>query len=351
VVEAHQRPDSKEREVQPSDVKPGDVLLFHGKSFVGWAIRAVDGTTVNHAAVALPGGMLAEAGGRGLQKRAIPLPGGGEFILVRRLDGSAALDPVVARATVLLDEGHLYAYQQIVLLAVLCLTRRVPLPRLARRLVRSALDHAAKAVMDLLPVGASWMICSEYVWRSFHEALEGDADAFELQLAGISFGDDGGETLLDWSIANAAEIEIRPPVAFGGVEPPADPTMRVAAIEADLAPLVADYAASLYAEGVISEQDLPPILDPSFGPAPELPPQPTDEELLSSIATFAINYTAAQGQMPVADPSFGAVGSAIAAAALKGALQGLKKIEVEGNFVTPGDLLKTPSLTEVGQLG
>jgi hypothetical protein len=262
------------------------------------------------------------------------------------VQGTADLDPVVNRATAPLNEGHLYAYQQIVLLAVLCLTRRIPLPRLAR----SAVDHAAKAVMDLLPVGASWMICSEYVWRWYEEATDAQPDPYELLIAGVSFGEQD-ESMLDWSIANVAGIEICPPVAFGGTEPPADPTIRVAAIEADLAPLIAEYANSLCAEGLISDEDLHPILDASFGPAPELPPEPTDEELLSSIATFAINYRAAQGQLPVADPSFGAVGSVIAAAALKGALQGLKKIEVEGHFVTPGDLFKTPSLIRVGRLG
>jgi hypothetical protein len=298
--------------------------------------------------------MLAEAGGKGLQKRAIPRPGGGEFIRVHRLQASTELDPVVNRATALLNEGHLYAYQQIVLLAVLCLTRRIPGPRLARRMVRSALDHAAKAVMDLLPVGATWMICSEYVYSSFHDAVEGDSDVYELSVAGVSFGAPaaGGEpTLLDWSLEHADDIEIRPPVAFGGAEPPGDHAMRVAAIEADLAPLVLDYASRLYDEGLIGEEDLPPLLDPSFGPPPPLPPEPSDEEMLASVASFSIAYGAAQGQMPSADPAFGAVGSAIAVAALKGALDGIKKIEVEGNFVTPGDLLRTPSLKEVGRLG
>ncbi len=338
---------------EPADVSPGDVLLFHGNGFVSWAIRAVDGTEVNHAAVALPGGMLAEAGGKGLQKRAIPRPGGGEYIHVHRLKASTELDPVVGRATALLNEGHLYAYQQIVLLAVLCLTRRIPLPGLARRMVRSALDHAAKAVMDLLPVGASWMICSEYVYRSFDEAVDGEPDPYGLSFAGISFGvpADGEQTWLDWSLEHADDVQIRPPVTFGGAEPPGDPTMRVAAIEADLAPLVVDYASRLYAAGEIGEEDLPPLLDASFGPPPPLPEEPSDEDMLASVASFSVAYGAAQGQMPVADPAFGAVGSAIAAAALKGALQGIKKIEVEGNFVTPGDLLRTPSLSQVGRLG
>lgn len=339
---------------EPADVSPGDVLLFHGTSFVSWAIRIVDGAEVNHAAVALPGGMLAEAGGQGLQTRAIPRPGRGEFIRVHRLEASQDLEPVVGRANELLKEKHLYAYQQIVLLAVLCLTRRIPLPRLARRMVRSALDHAARAVMDLLPVGATWMICSEYVYRIFDEARDEEPDPYRLSIARVSFGapTDGVEpTLLDWSMEHAADVEIRPPVAFGGEEGPSDPKMRVAAIEADLAPLVLDYASSLYAEGLVDEEDLPPLLDASFGPPAPLPPEPTDEEMLASVASFSIAYGAVQEQFAPPNPAFGAVGSAIAAAALKGALQGVKKIEVEGNFVTPGDLLRTPSLELVGRLG
>ena len=55
-----------------NDVLPGDILLFRGKGFVSWAIRLFDGTEVNHAAIALDGGKLAEAGGHGLQQRDIP---------------------------------------------------------------------------------------------------------------------------------------------------------------------------------------------------------------------------------------------------------------------------------------
>jgi len=333
-----------------AEIAAGDVLLFHGKSFVSWAIRTIDGTQVNHVAIALPNGMLAEAGGKGLQSRSIPLPGGGEYILVNRFKGGHPIQPVVDRANVLLNEGRLYAYQQIVLLAVLCLTRRIPLPRLARRMVRSALDHAAKAVMDLLPVGASWMICSAYVYRAYHEAIEGDTDVYEPQFAGISFAP-GEPRLLDWSLEHAGDVTVAPAMTFGPADVPADPAMRAATIEADLAPLVIEYAKGLYDEGLISEADLPPIVDPSFGPPPLLPPEPTDEELLASVAKFSIAYASAQGVMPPPDPAFSAVGSVIAAAALKGALEGLKKLEVEGNFVTPGDFLRSPSYERMGRLG
>jgi hypothetical protein len=40
---------------------------------------------------------------------------------------------------------------------------------------------------------------------------------------------------------------------------------------------------------------------------------------------------------------FGVVPAAVAAAAAKGALEGLRDISVEPNFVTPRDLLRTPA--------
>jgi hypothetical protein len=228
------------------------------------------------------------------------------------------------------------------------------MPGLARRLIRSALDHAATALMDLLPVGASWMICSEYVYRSFDEAIEGDTDPYELAIAGISFGDasaSGDEILIDWALKNVSDVQIAAPATFGAAPAPRDHVQRIAAIEADLAPLVADYADRLYAAGEIADEDLPPLLDASFGPPAPLPPEPTDEDLLASIASFTTAFSIARPDVPVvADPSFG-VGTAIGAAALKGALEGIRKISVDGNFVTPGDLLKTPSLEGVGKLG
>jgi hypothetical protein len=170
-----------------AEVRAGDVLLFHGKGFVSWAIRLGDGTDVNHAAVALGDGKLAEAGGFGLQSRAVPVPGEGEYFRVHRLEGTQELTPVLGVAQDYLNNRNFYAYQQIVLLAVLTLVRRLPLPRVARRLVRAALDHAAGALMDLLPVGKEWTICSEYVYRAFDEAHPDPDDVYTLTVPDISF--------------------------------------------------------------------------------------------------------------------------------------------------------------------
>jgi hypothetical protein len=340
-----------------ADVQPGDVLLFHGKGFISWAIRLFDGTEVNHAAIALGAGQLAEAGGHGLQQRAVPAAmGDGEYMLVHRLQATNDLKPVIAKANTFLTEGHLYAYQQIVLLAFLGLTRRIPLPRLARRLVRSALDHATSAVVDLLPIGASWMICSEYVYRCFDEATNARPDPYTLAIGGVTFGPAAAEsdgTLLDWGLDNvralpAAQVRITPSVAFG---PAVAPAVTLAAIEADLAPLVAEYAAHVEAAGAAPSFDPPPLLDITFGAQPPLPPEPTDEEMLASMTKFgeAILGRTSASPGPLLNPTFGS--SAVGEAAVAARLQGIKMLSADANFVTPGDLLKSPSAKSVGRIG
>lgn len=334
-----------------AEISPGDVLLFHGQGFVSWAIRKIDGSDVNHAAIVLPGGVLAEAGGFGLQQRPVPQTmGHGESMRVFRLEASDDLAPVLATASAYLAKGHLYAYQQIVMLALLCVTRNIPLPRLARRMVRSVLEHAATAVLELLPVGAKWLICSEYVYRCFDDAVEGESDPYRLLISGVSFGP-GAPTLVDWALDNVHDIPVTPTVTFGPM--PAEPAQRVADIEASLAPAIADYAAELHAAG-LADDDLPPMLDVSFGPPAALPPEPSDDELLASMAIFAEAWGRATGTVPAGpvEPTFGpGTVATISAAALKGALEGLKQISVDPNFVTPRDLLQTPSLRPIGRIG
>jgi hypothetical protein len=284
----------------------------------------------------------------------VPIPGEGEYFRVHRLEGTQELTPVLGVAQDYLNNRNFYAYQQIVLLAVLTLVRRLPLPRVARRLVRAALDHAAGALMDLLPVGKEWMICSEYVYRAFDEAHPDPDDVYTLSVPDISFAAaaSAGNTLLDWAIENAHDIELTPPATFKGAEAPVDPLQRVAAIEADLAPLIADYAFALYNAGELRDPaDLPPVLDASFGPPRDLGPDPTDDELIASAGNFAAQLIAARGEPLPTEATFGGVGATVGATALKGALRGLQSMAVRPDFVTPGDLLKSPSLNPVGRIG
>jgi hypothetical protein len=270
-----------------------------------------------------------------------------ERTYVRRLPGDEPLDAVVAKARVFLDEGHRYGYQQIVLLALLCLTRRVKLPWAARRMVRSVLDHAAKALSDLVPTGASRMICSEYVYRSYDEASDVSPDPFRIEIAVTptfagttaltSDAEDG--SFLDWALTLPEEhfvgaLAVAP--TFGGGFDEAEATAEIDA-------LLEQYAEELRSVGEVPA-DPPPLtgLSPTFAGGV---PEPSVDELAASIGAFALAWSAATGGD--VEPTFG---GAVGGALVKGAIAGLTADTIAADFVTPGDLWKTTSLTPTAQV-
>lgn len=328
-----------------TEIRSGDVLLYHGRGFVSWAIRKFDGTDVNHAAIALDGERLGEAAGSGLQIAPIPASvSSNDFVVVRRFGAADPIDPVIGIADGYLAGSKPYAYQQIVLLAILASTRRIPLPGIGRRMLRSVLDHAAAALNAFVDKGDGTrsMICSEFVYRCYAEAA-GDPNPYRLLIrAGDqSFGPGG--TAVDWALAKPdADLAIEITPTFG---PPVSADPRQA--EADLAPLIAAYAE---ATG-LADDDMPAgPLSAGFGPVAEqlADTDVTDRELLDSFGSFGLALQGATGAAPVV-PSFG-IGSVIGGAVVKGAIAGIKNVSIDPNFVTPGDLLKSGSLTDVGRL-
>lgn len=329
--------------VDQVEIKAGDVLLFHGNGFVSWGIRKFDGTDVNHAAIALDSTALAEAGGRGLERKPVAeAVGSNKYMKVRR-HADPDLAPVVTKATEFVDKGSPYAYQQIVLLALLASTRKIPLDGVAKRMLRSILDHAAAALNAFVDKGGRRsMICSEYVYRAFAETGIEPADRYRVL---IQVGDkafDVSETsLADWAIQQPDETydaATSLPVSFEApVDVPA-PEMADEIAEQDLAPIMAAWAVE---NGEVDE-DMPAPPPPSFG-IDDLE-EPSDEELLASLIGFSGALSAANSDEPV---SFG-LGAVITAAAARGAIQGLLKPAIEANLVTPGDLLLSPTLADVG---
>jgi hypothetical protein len=325
------------------DIQPGDVLLFHGNSLISWAIRLFDGGDVNHAAIAMSGGQLAEAAGQGLQLASIATEvGSNEFTEVRRrLD--LDLTDVTGRATRYVTDGHQYAYQQIFLLALLGITRRIPAPWAARRLLRSALDHAASALSDLVPTGRSRMICSEFVYRVYAEASTAQPNPYLLAIdMGATFaGDD--DTLL----AEALRSDDRPLTDVVGptfAEPSAP--FDADAAERELNDLIADYADAAESAGV--PVGLPAgavTVAPTFGADAAPPkPEPTEDEMLRSMAAFGLALQDTAGGN--VSPTFGVITDVT----LHGALQGIVDVSVDPNFVTPRDLAMSKTLTTIGRI-
>ena len=343
--------------IPTADIQPGDVLLFHGKGFVSWAIRKIDGSEVNHAAIALADGQLAEAGGTGLASRAIPTAFSDDnYMLVRHHNATDGRDPVLAKANAYLTEHNFYAYQQIVLLAFLGLTRQIPARGLARRMIRSALDHASSALMNMLPVGKSWMICSEYVYRCFDEAVDLTPDPWLIEIAGVNYAGPvfGQDSWLDWAMSEGAIVEIGAPSVFAE---PLGNAGADAAAEDELAPLIAEWAQ--YA-GVDAGDPLPAgAAAMSFGldvdpqdPATrasaeeEQADEVSDADLKDSMVRFASTFKTARVSAPGIPVEFGLIPGSVVATAAKGALDGLRHISVDPNFVTPRDLLVSHSFGE-----
>jgi hypothetical protein len=93
--------------------------------------------------------------------------------------------------------------------------------------------------------------------------------------------------------------------------------------------LIAAYAAETG-----SADDLPPVaVPPTFG-ADRL--DVSDEELLQAIVTFSVLLADAAGTP----------GATFGARQPRGALERIRALAADPNFVTPGDLVKSVSLTD-----
>jgi hypothetical protein len=160
----------------------GDVLLYHGNSLLSKLIRFFDGTVVNHAAICIGEGRLGEAQAKGLAQTdiegKIKKP---EYIIVRRLKvATGTMQPVIDKAEYYLNVGNRYAFAQIVLLAFLGLSRKLQVNNYLTWLLRKILDEAADWITangDKQP-----MICSEFVYRCYDEALPAEHDLYSLNI-------------------------------------------------------------------------------------------------------------------------------------------------------------------------
>lgn len=168
--------------IDEHDLKAGDVLLYHGTSFVSQMIRLFDGSDYNHASIC-DGSGVAEAVDRGVIHDAIAAStADAKFVDVFRFrsnagngldDSGYGAQPVVDRINYYLAQHERYAYEEIVLLAFLAATRRLPvaswIPGLGR-ILRTILDNAVDIINAMIAEGKEPMICSEFVYRCYVEA-------------------------------------------------------------------------------------------------------------------------------------------------------------------------------------
>lgn len=155
-------------------------------------IFLVDGGSYSHSAI-YDGRRVVEAIGSGVTSRSVKESvKGADYVDVYRFAkdghrlGEAGWpdDPILDTVDGFVEQDGRYAYEQVLLLAALAATRRIPLDPVSKRILRTVLDAAADLIAKLIAGGKEPMICSELVSRSFSEA--GGKGKYALRIPGIS---------------------------------------------------------------------------------------------------------------------------------------------------------------------
>lgn len=167
------------RVISISDLRLGDVLLYHGDSFISRLIELFDGGTYSHSSI-FDGKQVMEALADGIEVRTPQdSVAGVPFVDVYRFvskDGKhlgepgLPTDPLSKAIIYFEDNRQRYAYEEIVLLAVLTTTRKIPLPPILAEIVRNLLDSAADVIATIVAAGRQPVICSELVFRCYQNA-------------------------------------------------------------------------------------------------------------------------------------------------------------------------------------
>jgi hypothetical protein len=330
--------------VTVSDLLPADVLLYKGTSFVSRAIQFFDGTDHSHASLYLGDEQVGEAAARGLVRNSIHTSThGNEWVDVYRLkDRPPDVSPVLEKATEYLDQGNRYGYEQLVLLAFLTLTRKLKATPTLRTIIRHTLDAAAAVLTRYLSQDREPMICSEFVYRAYDEALPEIDDPFSLRIRafmrafaqGPAAAPPGGEprglgvhpqSLLAFLSSESSSIWLEEPTGPGPREAP----ISFAAGESQIEALIETYL-----DEARSEPDMA---------ARSMSEGASIEELAASTRQFAAALYEATHHEATMDleptVSFSSRSP-----------MNLHLFQTAADFVTPADLYRTQSLFLVGRL-
>lgn len=327
-------------------LQEGDVLLYSSSSWIGWLIKKLDGTDVTHAGVYLGDGQVGEAliaTNAGINANPLSQSiNGSDWVDAYRLKQvPPTLDPVIDIANRYISDGNRYAYGEIMLVAVVCSTRRVNLTNpWLRRIVMAALKKANDWIEKAFDKGREPMICSEFVYRCYDEAAPGAPDPYSIEIVSQGSGRPLTHTSprrTEYTMLGAELVDALPTVApesllgqamkssvgeletfstLGSSQPDRDIPS-----DDEFDAMVREYSESTDLES------LPPM-----NAAPE-----SQEQLDSQVLRFADNLVR-EHQLRFTTSSWA---SASPMTRLSATI---------ADFVTPGDLLKSPSFVRVGRV-
>ena len=327
--------------IHMQDLRPGDVLMYHSTDFIGRAIQFFDGSELNHVAVYLAEDEVGEAVPEGVLSQGFEKSiHWAKWVRARRLkDRPSDMSPVIHKAREYIAEGNRYAFEQIFLLAFLGLTRKVKFTPTLRRLVRSVLDSATAVLTQWISMGRRPMICSEFVYRTYDEALPEASDVYSLRIPGT----------LAVSASGATRLAAAPTARGRGIHPHS--LLALFASSSGQAWVRSPMPLRELAMGGPTEVDVPQLKglietyleevrgEPTLAARPDV----TVEDLRMATERFAVTLYVAGQQEPKR-----ALAAMVAVETRSLIYQNL--FTTAADFVTPADLFSTPSLFLLGKI-
>jgi V8-like Glu-specific endopeptidase len=330
-------------------LQPGDVLLYQGKGIISQGIMFFTNSDVSHAGLFLGNGMVGEAVADGLMRRSKKDSfSGAAWVIARRLPTRPPTQPVLARANGYLDQRLKYGYQQIVLLAILLVIKRVRPSGVLGKLIQTAAAAAAAALNEFLGGGKDLMICSEFVYRAYDEASNASPDPYRLTVPGIATREAAGAGAPGTGVEPGSVLDnlARHPEILRGATALAAENLRTLAVSA-----LPQETLIAQVEQLLEEH----MAEVRYGrPARTMleafESGVTDEQIAASVATLALALEAVHRA-----PAGGTRESVVAAVAeadafSEGVPASLQRLfRTAADFVTPADLRKSTSLVDVAR--
>lgn len=326
-------------------LEPGDVLLYNGTGILSDAIKYFTNSDVSHAALYLGGdgkGLIGEAVDAGLirdpPEQSFP---GHNWVVVHRFRDKRDMRPVLDRGNYYLDKKLQYAYPQLVFLGILLLTRKLRPSGMLGKMIQAVSVAAAETLNKFLESGKELMICSEFVYRAYDEAVTGQGNPFHLQIPGVATETytPTAPAIEEGSIAATLLAQpqlLQPGFAEAAERAAVQLPLSQELLQKQAEKFVAEYLADLHYGRPPSEPSERLVLEAQLGAA---------------VSRFAIALAAVRHQNAGAGKEEALAAARQPAAFGQGlppALQALFRSPTD--FVTPADLRQSPSLAEVGRI-
>ncbi len=170
--------------LEKSKLKKGDILLYSGSNIVDKIIKKLDKSDYNHASLYIGEGKVIEALAKfseGVTIRTVEESiEKSEKVIVKRLANDVDLSMVINIANSYLDKR--YGYAQIVLLAIILISRPHKYNNFFFKLVNKILEDASQFILLQTNGGKKAIICSELVYRAYDEVFPEINDPYTIYI-------------------------------------------------------------------------------------------------------------------------------------------------------------------------